>query len=257
MEFEFASNATVETLESVPEHIRPFYNTEAGESGFALRDDLKSAANAFDALNKSLSSSRKMEKKMKDEKLTPWLALGESPDAVRLQIEELTAQVKDGAKGTGVNLEKMKLEFEAAKKTIQDEANVDKDKMRGDLQKHMVEGQAAQAIAGAKGDVELLMPHVIRQAKLIQDDGRWQVRVVDAAGDPRGDGKGGFMGVTDLVAEMRTSKSLGRAFDADDKSGAGSGGEGGDAGRPGAAGRGGEALTATQKIAQGLNKRAS
>jgi hypothetical protein len=252
MEFEFKNNETVQSLDDLPDHIKPFYDGE--DNSFSIREEFAPAAAAFDALNKALAGARKAERNIKNEKLGPWLALGESPDVVRAQIEELEARVKDSSKG-GVNLDKMKVEFENAKKSILEEAEADLAKMRAALQHHMVEAQAAQAIAAARGDVELLMPHVLRQAALVNDGDDWQVRVVDQSGDPRGDGKGGFMGVTDLVNEMKNSKSLGRGFDSDDRAGAGTGTDGRDAGRASNGVRPGTAMSATQKIAAGLAER--
>lgn len=229
MEFSFKENTVVPALDAVPDHARPFYSPEAGENGHELLPEFSDATKAFDNLNKALSNARKAEREMRREKLGSWLELGETPDSVRAEIEELRAQIKDGSK-SGVNMDKMKKEFEAAKKAILDEADAEKKTMLSSLEMHMVKGQAASAIAAEKGDVELLLPHVLKSTKLVNESGDWQVRVIDTAGDPRGDGKGGFMSVPDLVREMKTS--YGRAFDAEDRAGAGTGSNGRDSGRP-------------------------
>lgn len=253
MEFEFKSNSAVHDLSAVPDFARPFYTEEAGEGGHTLREELRSMADAYDALNKSLKNARREARDLRKDKLEGWLELGENPDAVRAQLEELQAQVKDASKG-GVNMDKMKADFEKARKALQEEAETEKAKMRSALQRHMVESQAAQALAAEKGDVNLLMPHVLSQAKLFNEGDDWQVRIVDGAGDPRGDGKGGFMGIPDLVREMKSSKSFGRAFDADNRAGAGSGSNGMDAGRP-PSHRGGSERSSFQKIQSGLATR--
>ncbi|MNV90886.1 hypothetical protein D3C71_1853110 [compost metagenome] len=55
------------------------------------------------------------------------------------------------------------------------------------------------------------------------DGDEYVVRVLDAAGDYRGDGKGGFMGVADLVRELKGSKDYGVAFESEAPSGGGKG----------------------------------
>ena len=58
-------------------------------------------------------------------------------------------------------------------------------------------------MAAAEGSTELLMPHVQAKVKVIEEDGDFAVRIVDATGNPRVDGKGNFLSITDLVSEMR------------------------------------------------------
>jgi hypothetical protein len=123
--------------------------------------------------------------------------------------------------------------------------------MKTSLKKHMIESEARAVIAELKGSPELLLPHVREQCQLLEEDGAFVVRVVDKEGDPRSDGKGGWMDIKALVAEMKASQAYGRAFESSGKQGSGT--------QPGTgnkSGGGSDAkLSPVQKIAKGLAER--
>lgn len=86
----------------------------------------------------------------------------------------------------------------------------------------MVDQVATAALAEAKGSVDLLLPHVQRHTRVKEVDGRFMVEVVDAEGNARiADAKGSPMGIKDLVAEMKSSETFGRAFEASGQQGSG------------------------------------
>ena len=87
--------------------------------------------------------------------------------------------------------------------------------METTLVEHLVGNVAKSAIAEHKGNELFLMPHIEKQAKVVKDEasGKYVVRVLDGEGQFRGDGKGGFMGVGDLVGEMKANKQFGGAFE--------------------------------------------
>lgn len=93
----------------------------------------------------------------------------------------------------------------------------------------MVDQVATAALAEAKGSVDLLLPHVQRQTRVKEVDGKFVVEVVDKDGNGRiADAKGTPMGIKDLIAEMKSSESFGKAFEASGQSGSGMGqGQGG------------------------------
>lgn len=96
---------------------------------------------------------------------------------------------------------------------------------------------AVEAIAEAKGDVELLLPHVLPSISfdLEEADGKLvpKTKVVDASGNVRiGDSQGGNMTIKQRVEEMKTSDKFSRLFDGSGHQGSGdqrerSGGGGG------------------------------
>ena len=251
MEFDFTKAAEVESIDVVPEQFRGAYIESDGK--YVLSDSAKGLAEAISGLNKALKNERRATEQAKaaGEGAKAWLELGESPDAVKAQIQEMQEQVAKASDGK-INLEKMKADMD---KRIADAVGAKDGEiqtMRRSLEEHMVKSAAASALAEHKGSVDLLLPHVLSRARVVQDGGGYTVRVFDDAGDARGDGKGGFMGVAELVKEMKESPTFGRAFEA---SGTGGGGA-----RPGSSGRGtpsrpNEPVTPMQRIRAGLQKR--
>jgi hypothetical protein len=90
--------------------------------------------------------------------------------------------------------------------------------MRKRLEAELVDAKAVAAIAAAKGVPELLLPHVQRHVKVSDD---FTVQVVDAKGDPRVNGKGEPLSISDLVEEMKQTEIFGRAFEGSGQSGSG------------------------------------
>lgn len=94
-------------------------------------------------------------------------------------------------------------------------------KLRKTLEKYLVDATATAEIAAAKGSADLLLPHVQRFVKVVEEDGQYHTRVVDAKGDPRVNGQGDPLSIKDLVSEMRQSPVFGRAFEGSGVSGSG------------------------------------
>jgi hypothetical protein len=89
----------------------------------------------------------------------------------------------------------------------------------------MIENTAQREIESNKGNVALLLPHVKSRTKRVRgEDGSQAVVVLDEAGNPRyADAiKGTYMGIGDLVKEMRGSETFSMAFEGSGGSGSGS-----------------------------------
>lgn len=227
MDFEFAKNATVASLETVPEPFRGFY--AEGEGGFALNDSFKPTANSIDGLNKSLKAARREadESKRNRPDLTPFAEVGQllglegdaalDPIALKGAAETVIRQSKDGQ----VNWEKMKGTLEQSYNTKLQAKDQELQGMGTTLQKYLINSAAVTAIASNKGTPELLLPHIQAKTKVIKDGEEYVVRVVDEAGDPRGNASGGFMTVEDLVKELKASPVFGRAFESEAPGGSG------------------------------------
>lgn len=269
MEFDFEKNAVVESIDTVPEQYRGLYTeaTEGDNKGkFIVADHAKGIVSSYIGVNQSLNKARGDKKTASDESAGRRLALnafgelvsdlglepgeeGDLADVLKDHITDLTDKVK-GGKQIKIDLDKVKKEYQAK----QDEAIGAKDaeitELRGDLHATKVSDVATAAITAAKGSVELLKPIVERACKVIKEEGRYVVRVVDSQGDFRSDGSGGWMGVKELVAELKSSENYARAFDSETPSGSGS--------KPGSMkqtpGRQTPEMTSTQKIAAGLKK---
>jgi hypothetical protein len=95
--------------------------------------------------------------------------------------------------------------------------------LRTQLSDTLVTSAAAKAIAGAKGSVDLLLPHVLTSTRMRQsENGQFLVEVVDREGNPRiGDAQGNPMTIPQLVDEMRASDVFARAFEPTGATGSG------------------------------------
>jgi hypothetical protein len=257
MEFEFGKNATVESLDKVPEQFRGLYSQ--GEGGFVLGETFKGAASAVDGLNAALRRARKDAEDAKKNRpdmsafqpLAQMLEVEEAtPDALKMAIEGLLDKVSKGDQGK-VNWEKMKQGLEKAHSDALKAKDGELGAMHSTLVKHLVTGEAVRAIATHKGVPDLLLPHIAARTKVIKDGNEFVVRVVDEAGDPRGNASGGFMTVEDLVKELKAHPTFGRAFESEAPSGSGTR-PGSTTGKPPAQS---QSLSPVDRIAAGLRAR--
>ncbi|GAG81152.1 unnamed protein product, partial [marine sediment metagenome] len=94
------------------------------------------------------------------------------------------------------------------------------------LQDAVVNSRIIKAISDEKGNVDLLIPHVRKNVKMIKDThGRWMPEVINEKGDPRiGDSQGTPMTIPQLVQEMKTKETFAGAFPGANTSGTGKSG---------------------------------
>jgi hypothetical protein len=266
MDFDFEKNSTVDSLDVVPEKYRELF-TEGDEGKFVVAGHAKGIVADYIGTAKALAGARQEKKKASDESASRRLNLkavedfatslglevGEAGVTLALEsfVKDLQDQVK-GGKQIKIDLDKIKAEFD---KRLS-ETVATKDKQIGErdsaLAKHLISNVATGALAKHKGSVDLLLPHVQSQAEVVRDDeGTYSVRVKDADGSHRMNGSGGWMGVDELVAEMKTKEAFARAFESEVAGGTGS--------RPGSMRReaprqANRELSAIEKISAGLKK---
>lgn len=82
---------------------------------------------------------------------------------------------------------------------------------------------ATKALADAKGSVDLLLPHVMARTRVVENDGRFSVEVLDEYGNARVNNKGEGLTLGDFVSEMRNNETYGRAFEPSGSTGSGKG----------------------------------
>lgn len=95
---------------------------------------------------------------------------------------------------------------------------------REQLNTALVTTRIVEAISKAEGNVDLLMPHVERQMKMVEDDnGKFEPQVVDVKGERRYKdiAAGSYMDQDDLLAEMKESSTYAACFKGTGSSGAG------------------------------------
>lgn len=256
MEFDFAKNEQVESLDTVPEQFRSAYveNEDAEAGGFVINPTVKPMTDAITGLNGALTKARKEAKGRKT--VTPKDILSplgfESVEQAEESINALKEQLEQAGEGK-INLDKMKKDMQKGFDAELAKKDQSLGTMASSLHRYLVEKEAVNAIASAKGVSDLLLPHIKSQARVIQEGDDFLVRIVDGDGEARGDGKGGFMTVSDLVAELKGSPTFGRAFESEAPRGGGAppGGQR----PPQAPGQQQRELSSTEKIAQGLRNR--
>lgn len=215
----------VQDLASVPEPFHNLYTKAEDGSGFAMAPEVYSLVDVT-GINKALDVERKTIGTL-NASLQGYKALGESPDAVATRMKELEEVASKGGKDAQA-FEKWKADIQT--KTQQDLSAKDKElqTMMGSLEAHLIDAEATSAIAAMEGSPLLLLPHIRSSVKVVQDGGKFVVRVVDNEGDPRGNGAGGYMNIKDLVSELKSKQDFAGAFKASGNTGSGM--------RPGAGG---------------------
>ena len=216
MEFNFEQNQTVDALDKVPTDFQAFY-VEGDDKKFKIDDKFKNVAKAIDGLNKTAKTLRSGEKDLKA-LVEGFKALGDTPEEVKQKLDDLNTQLTSKEK---INPEKIKEEitksFEGKMKEKDDKLSA-KDKA---IHKYLVTSQATAAIAEAKGIPDLLLPHIEKQVKVVEDNGDYKVTVVDSAGETRYGATGSALTIAELVAGMKSDKVFGRAFESESNGGGG------------------------------------
>lgn len=93
-------------------------------------------------------------------------------------------------------------------------------KLTGQVERHLIDSTATVALAEAKGNVTLLMPHIKDQVKMKEIDGNYVAQILDKNGNARiGDTQGNLMTMGQLVTEMKGNKEYASAFEGTGNSG--------------------------------------
>lgn len=227
---------TVASLDSVAEEYRPAY-AQAADGKFTLKPEFKPFATAITGLNTTLETTsghlkssnkeaadRRAILKQYDDLLSASGVTVEdgkpATEALKAHLDDLVAKAKNGGE-LKVSMEAIKRDFDKKLKELTDLADGKVAKMSTSLEKYLVGQQANAALAKAKGSTELLLPIIRSQVKVVQEGDDYVTRVVDKDGNVRTDGKGGFLDIEGLVAEMKTQTSYARAFESEAGGGSG------------------------------------
>lgn len=205
----------VDSLDTIPEPMRASYVAHEGKFRLDL-DGYEDPANLKSALQKERDAAKAATKQAK-----AWADLGKSPEEISAMLAKAAQEEEAALKGAGQwdKLKAQMLDQHKAEIGKRDEALT---KSRARLERHLVDAQAVAAIAAHKGVAALLLPHVKAAVKVVEEGDELVVRVVDAAGNPRVNAKGEFLGIADLVGEMRQDVIFGRAFEPSGATGGGS-----------------------------------
>lgn len=205
---------TLDSLDDIDEAIKPLYVEDNGKFKLAV-EGIEDTASLKGALAKERKRADENEKQVKR-----WQRLGKSDEEIEALIsaQEEHAQSEAERKGEWEKLRAQMNEKHAADIKALNDKLAAKDKA---IERYLIDSQATAAIAGAKGVPDLLLPHVQRHVRVVEENGEFQVRVVDAKGDPRVNGKGDPLSIPELVAEMKSTEIFGRAFEGSGQSGGG------------------------------------
>lgn len=236
MQFDFSKNTVVDAIENVPVDFRGLY-AEGDDGKFSLRSDddgVKSAVAAIQRMNGALNASRKEVTELSKKSgvdLTALADYGDTPEAIasgiQAKIDELETKLestkgKKSAEDVQRQIDKMKNDLMEAHKAEMTKVTQNAEALRTQLHQTLVSDVATREIVAAGGDPELLMPFVSPTLKPIEVDGKYEVRVVDDAGDVRYSGiTGGAMDIKERVAELKGQEKFGRFFTSDAPSGGG------------------------------------
>lgn len=237
----------VPDINSIPEPFRPLYKQT--DAGYEMPPEVFSHVDTS-GLTKALETERTNARNY-GKVLKEWGALGfESVEAAKTRFAELQEEL--GKRGTSEGaFEKFKQEAQVNLQKVQQEAEAREKKMQGTLVDYLVVGEAARVLAEEKGSNALLLPIIKSQTTVVEENGKYVVRVVDEQGDPRfSHSTNTYMSLSELVKSLKTHPEYGKAFE---PSGPSAGGM-----RPGAAATHRAAdpskMSATDKIRAGLNE---
>lgn len=218
-----ALKLSVDSLDGIDDAIKGLYVEKDGK--FALQvEGIEDTSGLKSALQKERVQREAAEKQRKS-----WDKLGKTPDEIQ---EMLDAQAKaDEARALEAgNFDSVKRQMNEKHAAEIAAIRASEDALRQKYKSRILDAEAVSAIAAAKGVPDLLMPIVQRFTKVDDND---NAVVVDAKGDPRVNGKGEPLTISDLVLELRASEIYGRAFDASGHSGSGTPPSSGKTGGPG------------------------
>lgn len=213
-----------EKKEDAPEWLQPLLLEDSGKFVFEAETTVEVAS-----LKKALDAERKAkadyEKSLKGyEGIDPEEARRLKAEAEQIVTEKLKSK---GDWETREKQLKEQLAADLQKRQQQFDSEIEKrtereQKLQAALEKSLIEAKATEAIAGKKGVPQLLLPHILRQVKVIEENGEFVPRVIGADGNPRiADVKGSPYTIQHLVDEMYNDPVFGRAFEANGAAGSG------------------------------------
>lgn len=273
MEFDFEKHAVVESMDTVPEKYKALYTPiEDGDDAgkFTVGEAFKGIVGDYTGTAKALGLSRNDKTKASDESAKRRIALkgyedimealgieedSRTAEGLKAYVDEIADQAKNG-KELKINIDKIREEMSKKHAIELEGKDAEISKRDTALSKHLISNVATLALAEAKGSVDLLLPHVKDNTKVVvAESGEYEVRVLDSAGEVRFNGAGNPLTVGELVTSMKADEKFARAFESETPGGGGA--------KPGSTSMKGTGSvrdmsaekSATDKISSGLSNR--
>lgn len=221
-----------EELEELEENNEEHHEEEDGvskEEVDRLRKELenqkKENQKARDALKKSNKEAQDRRHKLKElESVASEYNLDlEDPEQLKSALETYNKQ-QERSNQKDSDIEKLKKTFEQREQETKKQYEDRLRKMEQSLHENMINAQASSALSAHGVEFpDVLMPHIEKSVSIIQDDdGKYKTRIMDEDGQPKFNSEGDYMGIKDLVDEMKDQDRFAPLFPAKVKSGSGS-----------------------------------
>ncbi|MBW2636048.1 MAG: hypothetical protein JRC86_00735 [Deltaproteobacteria bacterium] len=257
--FNFSKNKELETLDKVPDNIKPFYTRSDAEddtSPFVLKKDevVSAAVNIITGAAGALEKERN-KKAVDPVDLTPLSAYGTDVEgivtAVNKQKDDLEKQIK-GDSNVKEQINDLRREMSTAHATETNALKTENGNLVHQLDEYMIQTEidAAAAVVGA--NPKLIAPFAKVHMKVnVDENSRRSVVIINLDGTDRYsmENAGDLANGVELLQDMQKDAQYKALFPPSQKSGAGS--EPGPGRKP-AGKKGAENMTAASKIAQGL-----
>lgn len=224
--------ATVESLDGLSEELAGEYKQiEGGGYRLAALEGYESADDVR-GLKTALAKERENVRTAVQQAKESGAKLGEVDlDKYNALLEQDSQRAEQEARKAG-EWDKLKQQMTDAQHKALGEKDVVANKYKTALERNLIDKEAALVCAELDGNAALLLPHIRAMVQVTEVGDDFVTRVVDAAGTPRINGEGAFLGLKDLVSEMRDQETYQGAFKGSKQSGGGTppGGAAGDAG---------------------------
>jgi hypothetical protein len=200
---------------------------DGGEGGTGAKAEKTYKESEVQGVIKKRDDLLKANRKLADEKKR-YEEFGtiEEIQAERAELAELRKKGVDTSGKDALLAEQERVKKEAAKQIAT--ITAERDEALVSLHSEMIEARAMTGLAGQTDDVDVLLPHLIKQLKMVKEGTGYVTRVVDAEGNVRTKGLDGApVTIADAIAEMRENKKFAKNFPAPDTSGSGGRANGG------------------------------
>jgi len=218
--------AIVDSLEAVPEALRPDYKPIEGGK---FRLDVTGAEEAYAAGLKKSQQTILEEKKQREQELAAYKNLGLTAEQIAALKQQSEEAEQKKAKEEG-RFNELLEQANAKHKNELAAREADKQFVETELSKHLIDSKALEAATEADAFPKILLPIIKPYIKMVVDgegaNRSYQVRIIDEAGQPRmvyENGASRFMTIKDLVLEKKADvDNYGGAFRATGAGGTGS-----------------------------------
>jgi hypothetical protein len=213
----------IDSVDGLDDSVKKLYvQKEGGKYRLDLADEVPDVTGLKTALNSERTARSNAEKAAREAQTTLERFRDVDPDKYRDLLgreKDLTTQSKGWETMRDQLNETHKKELEAREGRITG--------LVGTLESQMITNVALAEIERAQGSTTLLLPHIRDRAKLVEENGKFHVRLFDEKGNPMIDNQGAYLTIQAFVTQLKASQDFSGAFKGAGASGGGSQNSGG------------------------------